>query len=375
MFGRAVELDPSFTQAHAELSMAHSWFYFNGFDPAEERLARQDRAKAAVERAHELEPDLPETHLALGYYYYWIDRDYDRAVKEFSIAAEGLPNSSRVFEGIGYVQRRQGKLEASAASLEKALELDPQNGRYAMNLALTHRRLRDYSEADRYFNRSITLSPNQVAAYVFKVRNILLWRGAVDEARAILNDVAHQDHPYVVYMQLELDVFERRYQDALDRLSSSSEFVSRLQGRIRPRSFWEAQLYDLMDRPEQADNAYEEALVFLKNELRVQPDDFRLHSALGLAYAGLGRKAEAIAAWERSVELFPLSGDAYIAGSRIAERAQIDTMVGDFDAALNRIEHLLSTPTSFSVKRLELDPTWDPLRNHPRYQQMIDEFR
>ena len=37
MIERAVELDPEFTKAHTELSMAHSWVYFSGFDPAEGR--------------------------------------------------------------------------------------------------------------------------------------------------------------------------------------------------------------------------------------------------------------------------------------------------------------------------------------------------
>ena len=99
------------------------------------------------------------------------------------------------------------------------------------------------------------------------------------------------------------------------------------------------------------------------------------YAALGMAYAGLGKKTEALRAWERSVELFPLSRDAVIVGYRIEDGALIHNMVGDFEAALDWIEELLSKPTGFSVKRLDIDPRWDPLRNHPRYRQIIDQFR
>ncbi len=373
MFERAVELDPEFTKAHTELSIAHSWFYFNGFDPAaEERKARQDRAKTAVDKAQKLEPDLPETHLALGYYYFWIDRDYDQAVKEFSIAAEGLPNNSRVFEGRGYVQRRQGYLAECLASLERAFELDPQNARYAMNIGLTHLILRNYAEADRYFDRSIILSPNQVAAYQFKASGVLSWKGDLEVARAVLNSAPNFADSWNVF---QLDLYERRYREALGRLSPRSEGVYRSQTHIRPKSLWEAQLYDLMSRPEQAADAYEKARVFLENELREQPNDFRLHAALGITYAGLGKKTEAVRAWERSVDVLPLSRDALIVRHRITDCALIHTMVGDHDTALDWIEELLSKPTGYSVKDIEMDPRWDPLRNHPRYQKIIDKFR
>jgi tetratricopeptide (TPR) repeat protein len=128
-----------------------------------------------------------------------------------------------------------------------------------------------------------------------------------------------------------------------------------------------------MNKPEQADDAYEETRVFLENELREQPDDFRLHSAIGITYAGLGKKTEALRAWERSVELFPLSRDAFILRARIEDCALICTMVGDFDEALDRIEELISKPTGFSVNNLEIDPRWDPLRNHPRYQDIVNK--
>ena len=74
-----------------------------------------------------MQPDLPEGHLALGFSYYYGDRDYERALAEFDIARRGLPNESEAYFAIGAIQRRQGKWAESTANLEKAATLDPKN--------------------------------------------------------------------------------------------------------------------------------------------------------------------------------------------------------------------------------------------------------
>ena len=49
-------------------------------------------------------------------------------------------------------------------------------------------------------------------------------------------------------------------------------------------------------------------------------------------------------------------------------------MVGDYEAAFDEIEYMLSIPCYFSVGLLRLDPRWDPLRDHPRYKNLIEKF-
>jgi tetratricopeptide (TPR) repeat protein len=71
-----------------------------------------------------LNPALAESHLALGFSYYYGDRDYARALAEFETAKLGLPNEADAYIAIGAIQRRQGKWQESTANLEKAAELD-----------------------------------------------------------------------------------------------------------------------------------------------------------------------------------------------------------------------------------------------------------
>src|SRR5439155_3587616 len=104
-YQEAVKLDPSFALAWAHLSCAQSWSYWR-FDPGPARLVA---AKDAVDRVLALDPDLPETHLALGYYRYYGQRDYTGALAEFQQAQQGLPNNVDVIEAIALVQRRLGR--------------------------------------------------------------------------------------------------------------------------------------------------------------------------------------------------------------------------------------------------------------------------
>ena len=87
-----------------------------------------------ADEALRLQPDLPEGHLALGFSYYYGDRDYERALAEFDIARRGLPNESQAYLAIGAIQRRQGKWAESTANLEKAAALDPKNTSVLTNL-------------------------------------------------------------------------------------------------------------------------------------------------------------------------------------------------------------------------------------------------
>jgi len=179
MLERAVELDPNFTLAHAELSFAYSQLYHFGYDRTEECISK---AKAAIDQALELQPELPEVHMHLGNYYYYVHKDYDQALEEFAIAERGLPNDTRIFESISYIWRRQGKFKESISPLKRALELSPQDAGMALNLAITYATLRGYKEAEHYYSRSIFLAPDQAEAYAWKALNYWMWEGDLGKA-------------------------------------------------------------------------------------------------------------------------------------------------------------------------------------------------
>ncbi|MEE9562194.1 MAG: protein kinase, partial [Thermoanaerobaculia bacterium] len=150
MFQRASELDPSFAQAHAWLSHAQARYYWFGHDLSEARmqLARQSAAQALA-----LDPELPKGHVAMGYVHYYGARDYDSALKEFTLAQQARPNDKDTIAAIGFIRRRQGQWESAADQFAKALELDPQDANLTIDLGGALQRLRRYEEAEVEFDR------------------------------------------------------------------------------------------------------------------------------------------------------------------------------------------------------------------------------
>ena len=164
LFEQAIKLDPKFAAAFAGLSMVESWIY-HSFEPTP---ARREKARLNADESLRLQPNLPEGHLALGFSYYYGDRDYERALAEFEIAKRDLPNEAQAYMAIGAIQRRQGKWTESTANLEKAAALDPKNVSMLINLAYSYMALRDFEAADKTVDRAIAVAPQSFAATALK---------------------------------------------------------------------------------------------------------------------------------------------------------------------------------------------------------------
>src|SRR6266576_3897856 len=185
LFEQAIKLDPTFALAFASLSMAESWVY-HSFDPLP---ARREKARTAAKEALRLQPDLPEAHLALGFSYYYGDRDYERALAEFEVAKRDLPNEAQAYMAIGAIQRRQGKWAESTANLEKAVELDPKNSSFLVNLGYNYMATRNFDAADKIFDRGIEAAPESFGSGALKSELAIRWKGDLSVAEKELASV------------------------------------------------------------------------------------------------------------------------------------------------------------------------------------------
>src|SRR5947208_9370576 len=164
-YQEAVKLDPSFVPAWVRLSFVHSNSYWIGHDPSPGRLAA---AKDAADRALALDPNLPETHLALGYYRYYGQHDFAGALAEFQQAEQGLPNNVDVIRAIALIQRRLGHWDEAIAELRRAVELDPRNIDASSLLAMTYSAVRRFPEALTSVDRVLALEPANTEALGLK---------------------------------------------------------------------------------------------------------------------------------------------------------------------------------------------------------------
>jgi serine/threonine-protein kinase len=379
MYEKAVELDPTFALAYAWLSRAHRLMYWFYYDRSEERLAM---VKQAVDKALELNPELLEARTALGMYFYHGHLDYDRALEQFAIARKSQPNNNDLLQGIGLIQRRQGKFEQALANLKRASELDPLSHFLAWEVGTTLMYLRKYPEAERYYDQAISLAPDLSFAYYCKAWLYLCWEGSTEKARVVLAEalqsIKSAENPSLLKLLVNIDVFDGNYQEALDRLSLESQDIDN-QEYIDDREYFipnalrYARIYGYMNKKDLEQANYESARSILETKIDERPEHARFHSALGVAYAGLGRKEDAVREGKLAVEMLPVSKEAMRGPYRLEDLARIYVMVGEYDDAIDTIEYLLSRPGLLSIPLIRLDPAWAPLRDHPRFKKLIKE--
>src|SRR5213595_1902244 len=173
LYQRAVELDPNFALAQARYSQLESWLVHDGDRSPE----RRNKARSLAERALQLQPDLPEAHLALGFSYYYGDNDYDAALREFEIARRGLPNESEVYLALGAIQRRQGKWAESTANLEKSATLNPKDTWPLQQLTFNYAMQRNFDTANKTIDRALELNPNGIGLWEVKVKLAIAEKG------------------------------------------------------------------------------------------------------------------------------------------------------------------------------------------------------
>ncbi len=365
----AVELDPEFAQAWAELSEVHSQVYHLVIDRSEERL---QKAQAAVDRALEIDPELPAAHRAKGYFYFWGHRDFEAALLAFDTAASALPNDSQLREGIAYIRRRQGRFDEAVEELSRALDLDPQSARLALELASTKTTMGRYAEAEALYDRAIALDPAQKETYRAKATNVLLWQGDLRRAREVLERMPKPLDLAGILAWYEQELREGSYQAALDRIDMLPTRVAGTATAMMPKHLLRAGVYRRMGREAEARAEYEATRAMMVRIAKLAAEDPRRRVPLAYAYAGLGNRKDALLHAGRAVELEPVARNADHGPGYLEHQAVVYMMLGMQEEAVAILERLLAMPSKLSVVLLRVDPRWDPLRQNPRFASLVE---
>jgi TolB-like protein/Flp pilus assembly protein TadD len=373
LFEQAVKLDPNFALAFAGLSRVESWLYYST-DPVP---ARREKARLNANEALRLQPDLPEGHLALGFFNYRCDHDHERALVEFEIAKRGLPNEAAAYMAIGLIHRRQGKWTESIANLEKAAALDPKNPNILINLGSTYLALREFEAADETADRVIAVAPQSVMGCGLKGYVAVAWKGDLSVAEKHFNSVRAEVDPdqLMTWGRVWLLIMERKFPEALAIVQKfRGEMMATYTSAPSPKAFLEGMIHLYSGDNEKAQLAFERARSLAEKLVPEAPQDSARHGQLGLILAFLGRKEEAITEGKRAVELLPESEDAFDGPQATTTLAQIYAWTGESDEAFRLLDHLLVVPNGLTVPMLKLQLDWDPLRNDPRFQALIEKY-
>ena len=371
-FERAATLDPDFAIAHAALSENHSLMFHFRYDRSPPRLAA---ANAAAQRANEIDATLPEGHRARGYYYYWGQDNYELALSEFSLAAHGRPNDPQIIASIGLVLRRQGRWQEAIDALQRAASMEPDNHDTLLDLASTFSRVRRYDEAVETFRRAIELAPEDTYPYVFLARTLMLNNGAIEEAREILDAMPEKDPAQQGLYRYEQALFERNFEGAIEALNAVDDVISDPIGEIaftKSLALCECRILGRLDGS--TSQACVNAREYLERAVDDSPGDPAIYAALGWVYALTEEKDKAIEAGRRAVELSPITADAMSGHSFLVMLARIYAWVDEPYLAVKTIHTAMTTPGWISASTLELNPYWDPIRDDPRFQELLKMY-
>jgi TolB-like protein/Tfp pilus assembly protein PilF len=379
LYERAVQLDPTFAVAWARLSRADASLYFVR---ADQTAARRDAAKRALDNAQRLQPNSAETLLALGYYQYWVLRDYGAAKTTFELARKLLPGSSDVPYALGLVTRRQGNWHESIDYFEQGLALDPRNWELLSNTAWTYAMLRQFPAALKLYDRALDISPNDPDLIAVKAA-IYQAQGNLPEAATVLSQIDAQtpnQNAFIIKMtQLRL---ERNHAEASRSLQARlAQFPSAPEIDNGTTQVLLAFAQRLAGDAAGAKDTADQARKTLEPLCKQQPDNSFFAQQLSLANAALGNKDAALKEAERAITLLPTARDPLSAPTREEVLALIQMMFGESSRPISTLSRLLQTPyiswlygpMPATSALLKLDPIWNPLRSDPAFQKLCEE--
>jgi tetratricopeptide (TPR) repeat protein len=369
---RALQEDPRFAHAYAKLALVYSDLYwFHG--STSERL---EQMREAAERAELLDPNLAETQLALGLYYFWSDTDPGQTLSHFESALQQFPNYPDLYQFTGLTHRRLGNWDKAEIYFTKAVELDPRNPNHYQELVAIYGLTRDFDKTLVVLERLLELNPDASEQMRAAKAWMILGRdGTLDGYESWREEVYPADpteaEPYWWY---DYYYMKRDWDAAVQILNSiTSEVAAQYEVSYLLRDYLIAKIYDRKGDRTTALQYYDQARLHLESLHEEDPDDHRYRKALGQVYARMGEPEKAIREGEIAVRMRPLSKFAYQGSWSNWDLAYIYTWSGHVEEAIDLIEHLLTVPGFFTRNWLRLNPDWDPLRNHPRFQELIAE--
>ncbi len=377
LYRQAIEKDPGFALAYARLSYAESYFTYEGAG-GQDAAQLSTQARKDAKQALQLAPDLAAAQLALGYNDYWGRHDFDGALKAFAAALALHPNDSGALEGQGLAQGRLGDFDVAIASLEQAFTSNPRNSVLAAYIGSTYMMMGRYPDAERWLLRALTLEPDNITAKEHLVRSILF--GSGDIARALAAATGDSDR-LKVGTRVPLLICQRRYREALDLVDSVPVNVPDpfLVDVIIGVPQTKARLLRLLGEPERAKPLYEQVLPILRTQLRMQQniDQGAVWNRIAEAELGLGHTAAAMAALAKSQAIASRSDDHLSAPGLMQVNAAQYAQAGRPDLAVPVLAKALATPgigDYYSPVMLWLDPYWDPIRDDPRFQALLNQY-
>jgi adenylate cyclase len=161
-FALAIKADPNFALAYTGLADLYIGLDDTALPPNE----AAPNARAAAEKALQLDDSLAEAHTALGGVKLWYDFDWPGAENEFRRAIELNPSYAHAHDWYGWLLEYEARLDESLAEMRQASELDPLSAEITSDVADPLYHQGNYEAAKEQCGKALELDPGFVVAHI-----------------------------------------------------------------------------------------------------------------------------------------------------------------------------------------------------------------
>ncbi len=372
VYEQAIALDPSFALAHTQVAQVHSTMYwFGNLDPTP---ARAEKMKAAVDAAVRLAPDAPETHLALGAYYYRVPRDWNRAMTEFRLAETGLPNDAQLLFWLAITHRRLGRWTESVGYFERGVALNPRTlapvtnyTQFLLALRRAEQGLTAAARFLRYFPADRQLLDSQGTAKFALMGDRAAFAHTIEALPRQPTDPLGLGDQYRAAM-IRGDYAAAEQVLADPRQTARSEIEANV--ITEPVALFRAHLAFVRGEPEAAARFADQAIAYYRggtwNARQVPWVNMRVAQAE--AWAGrfdLAVRDARAAFAEMSAQ------DAFDAEQFRKYLGVVYLAAGQREEALACLREMMTRPCSLSPHHIRIDPFWSRLKDDPRFEEIL----
>jgi Flp pilus assembly protein TadD/TolB-like protein len=356
-FRQALRLDEGFALAHAGLSNALLQIFVRDND--REAL---EKAEDHAEKARKIDPDLPEAHLALARIYRTTGR-HDEALQEVETVLAKHSRPDEVQRELSRSYERAGELEEAEKSLRAATALRPDDWTTWNHLGNFLARCGRYDESRDAFVTAAEVAPPDVSMPREKLATYNLQVGEVDAAIEIYESLPKPIRSPRLASNLATAYF---FSERPERWEKAEENYL-LAVRLSPQdSMYQANLGDLyqrLERPEEAQERYRLACELLEMRVVDDPDDPKFLSDLAFYSAKANDCGRATTLAPQLEGLLPDTGPS------AHQLAYVYALCGEGDAAIGALVRAIAHGESTELIRQEDE--FRSLRDRPDFQALV----
>ena len=377
LYEQAIQLDPKFLNAYAGLIELYTEISFR--KPVTNSEDYRVKAKTWLDKLTAFKIDNPMVHSVMAFYKYEGERDYYGALAQLDLVDQYFHNVKQTIGSRAFVLRRIGRLDEALKYFIRSAQTYPKNPYAQADVSETYMVLRNPDSAIDYINKAIRSRPDMAGFYVQKASINSDLKGDLAESKRIIKEAAHfADTSEMADYLLYLDMLEGNYAVAIRKLDNRKDSIYDLsQEMIKPNNLMIAIMYNAEGKPEQAKVYFQKSIEMLERLINKSPEDFRMHSALGVAYAGLGQREKALQEGTKARDMMPVSLDAIVGLGPLENLALIHHLLGDEDEAMDILEALLKMPFGFDATNTKplykTYPYWKLLQKNKRFIQMVKD--